>query len=356
MSPIYGIIAQDILAPGIPSVPLNTKFVIAGWDTYNSDPLILISDDGTSWSYRNPNIGSGIKLYGVAYKPSADRWVAVGDVGSAVVFYSDDKGDTWTQVDPGQGAGSRLFGICWTGTRFIAVGKYSSLPLVMVSADGVTWTTKTPAPNTAGQMNRCVGVSGLALAGGFASTTPRIMSSANDGDTWTSRTPASATSTTVQDFAIKTAGGTVMVAVARGAGSTATRVTSSTDGTTWTARTSDPANGIYWQGATWNGAVFCAVGSDLSTGSLPNVMTSSNGTTWTAKAAAPASDFFPNAIGSASDGAMVACGVDSASQDPRMMLSSNNGVAWTQVFPPSIEIEPGNPGALWMNLQHVAGA
>ncbi len=356
MNPIYGIVAQDILAPGIPSIPLNTKFVIVGWDTYNLDPLILISDDGTSWSYRNPNIGSGIKLYGIAHDPIGDRWVAVGDGGSAVVFYSDDKGDTWTQVDPGQGAGSRSFGICWTGTRFIAVGKYSSLPLVMVSTDGISWTAKTPAPNTAGQLMRCVGVSGLALAGGIGGTTPRIMSSANDGDTWTSRTPASATSTTVDDFAIKTAGGTVIAAVAEGAGSTATRVTSSTDGTTWTARTSDPANGIYWRGAVWNGSVFCAVGADSSTGSVPHVMTSSNGTTWTAKTPAPASDFFPISVGAASDGAMVACGDESGLQDPRMMLSSDNGVTWTQVFPPSIEIEPGNPGAFWMNLQHVAGA
>ncbi len=348
MSPIYGIIAQDNLVPAAPSLPPPaTKFVAVGWTIGPINPYIISSEDGVTWIERDPDPGSGNSLYGIAYDPGTDRWVACSD--GNTFYYSDDAAVTWTPVTPTFSGGSAsFFGICWTGTRFVSVGQYATLPAVAVSADGVTWTEKTSAPNTAGNWERCAGISGLAIAGGTNSgtTTPRIMSSADDGNTWTSRTPASAASTDVMDIAIKTAGGTIAAAVASGAGSTATRVTSSTDGTTWTARTSDPANGVYWNGVTWNDTVFCAIGVDISTGSIPKVMTSANGTSWTARTATPSSAFYPLGIGGAGDGSMVAVGVEDGFNDPRMMLSANDGVTWTQVFPPT---------TTFVNLRHVAG-
>lgn len=328
---IPGIIADDDPSDLGISAPPNTKFVAVGWNSSN-DAVIISSVDGSAWVDRAPDPGGNFRLSGVAYNDTADRWVAAGDA----FYYSDDAAVTWTRVTPTFSGGSyEIFGICWTGSRFIAVGKYASLPLVAVSTDGVSWTEKTPDPNTAGRLLRCAGVSGLAIAGGRngAATTARIMSSADDGDTWTSRTTNLGASTTVEDVAIKTSGGTAAVCVADGGGSV-TRIVSSSDGTTWTARTSDPATGIYWNGVVWNGSVFCAVGVDISTGSFPKVNTSPTGATWTARTATPSSDFYPLGVGTAGDGSIVAVGVEDGFADPRMMYSTNDGVTWTQVFPP----------------------
>ena len=344
--------------PGLPAV--NTKFMIVGWDNIDSDGLVLISDDGITWDYRNPNPEFFDNYYSVAHSPTLGdpvlgRWV-IGGV-SNLIPYSDDGGNTWTLNEILSPVQAQFYGMCWTGSQFIASGRGSTLPFVFTSPDGINWTQQTGDPTTAGTWARVAGSDSLDVAVGYAQAGGgRMMTSLNDGIAWTSRNHQQVG--VPEDAAVKETGGLIAVAVGDGGSSTGVHISSSTDGITWSGHSGAPLNGNYFNGVTWNGTKFCAVGSDISTSTLPKVMVSTDGVTWTQKTSAlAAGSFYPLAIASASDGVMVACGVDGSFNNPRIMYSTDNGETWTESYSAlDMEFEPGNPGPFWMNLQHIAGA
>jgi len=360
-------VTASVRGPSAVAAVLDTKFLIAGFDTWNNEALVLLSPDGVTWQYRCPSPGEFDTLYGAAYCPGLNRWIVVGwggNTNDGVIYYSDDNGSTWAggaSSFTGITGNTRYFGVCWTGTGFIAVGirQTTGLPVVVVSADGLSWTEKTSDPATAGQWFRVAGGTGLAVAAGqnAAASAPRVMTSADDGDTWTSRSVTTGFGNIPNDAAVKTAG-TKAITVGSGGSNSIKKIQSSPTGVTWTAQDSSPTTGIYWYGSCWSEFLskFFIVGSDINTGTIPKVNASADGDTWAAKTLTIAEEFFPLAVAAATaDGAIVACGVDPHFNDPRMAVSTDGGDNWTQVFPPAdLEFEPGNPGPFNMNLNHVA--
>jgi len=100
---------------------------------------------------------------------------------------------------------------------------------------------------------------------------------AADGITWTSRTPAAD-----NDWQSVTYGNGLFVAVSNNlVGNISNQVMTSPDGITWTARTSAANN--YWISVAYGNGLFVAVSV---TGTGNRVMTSPDGITWTIRTSA----------------------------------------------------------------------
>lgn len=177
-------------------------------------------------------------------------------------------------------------------------------------AQAETWETLTDAPDVA------VSDSGRSLIhnqGRFilvGSVAPNIMYSDNGGVNWTN---ASAPATGYRSVA---ANGDTVVAVGDNTGGH--RVAVSTDnGATW-ALTTTGVGTIVWNGVTFGGGLFVAVGDS---GGTSTVMTSVTGTTWTVRTALSGTW---NEVTYA-DGLFVAVGSFGANR----AMTSPDGITWT---------------------------
>lgn len=174
------------------------------------------------------------------------------------------------------------------------------------SADGITWTARTPAADI-GWMSIAYG-DGLWVAVAETGSGNRVMTSP-DGISWTGRTSAADDSWESVAY-----GDGLWVAVAdQGSGS---RVMTSEDGITWTART--PAAAFKtWRSVAYGNRLWVAVGESGA------VMTSPDGITWTARTAAVSNDWWSVAYGNSLWVAV------SRNGSGNKVMTSPDGIAWT---------------------------
>lgn len=93
------------------------------------------TDGGVSWSTVFSPGGSSMQS--LAWSPSLQRWIAVGNNGR--IFRSNDStGTTWTQMS--SPTGLDLYSVAWTGTQFVACG----VNVALCSLDGQVWFAMVP--------------------------------------------------------------------------------------------------------------------------------------------------------------------------------------------------------------------
>jgi len=332
---IPGIIAAQLL--GASTTPIESMFVAVGSDDGQSTPIIMASEDGLTWSQRTSIDAAAANAVLQSVASNGSRWVSVGYLsdpfGDPCILTSDDSGNTWVSQTPDPTTDAMLTSVCWTGTKFIAVGHDSGVdnPIVMNSTDGETWTARTSAGTTNILWHGVSGISGLAIAvgsDGTAENTPKIMTSADDGDTWTARTPA--TGTALRDVVCVTG-----KHIAAGfSGSTTSRIMSSAAGTTW-ANETGPSDYLFY-GIAHNGSLYVAVGSDFNSNMVPRIASSSNGSAWTGRTPDPTSDangIELQSVAAGPTGDFVAVGRDFNNFDTPFIMYSADGLTWSAQTP-----------------------
>jgi hypothetical protein len=210
----------------------------------------MTSPDGITWTERaTPENGA---YNGVAYGNGV--FVAMNTnigVSNHNLMTSSD-GVTWTAVTPP--AYNSWRGLTFADGKFVAVsagsGSYSQR--AMVSTDGTNWTLSTLiSPNNTpdNQWNSVVYGNGLFVAVSQTGTGNRVMTSAN-GTTWTSRTPAEDN----QWYDVTFGNGRFIAVANSGSGN---RVMTSTDGINWSIEI--PATDNNWRGVAYGDGRFVAV-------------------------------------------------------------------------------------------------
>jgi hypothetical protein len=191
---------------------------------------------------------------------------------------------------------------------YVAVGYDWNLGvgLVMTSADGIVWTSRTPSENS--DWYSVTYGNGLFVATADGNGTNRIMTS-SDGIAWTARTAPE-----LNPWDAITYGNGLFVAVST---SGTNRVMTSPDGITWTPHAAAEANP--WESITYGNGLFVAV---AYTGTN-RVMTSPDGITWTARSASVA-----NSWQSVTYGAGLFVAVAWSGTGDRVMTSPD-GINWT---------------------------
>lgn len=181
--------------------------------------------------------------------------------------YSDDDGATWTNATTPAGIGANWKSVAYSPSLnlFVAVGN----GIIMSSANGAAWTQRV---SPAAENWECVAWS-VSLAKFVALSTGGHAATSADGIAWTDHviTPTNFFRRMVWSPELA-----LFVAVANsGVGN---RVATSPDGTTWTSRAS--AADLDWRGLTWAPEIglFVAVAID---GSGNRIMTSTDGIIWT---------------------------------------------------------------------------
>lgn len=166
------------------------SFVAVGLSSNSTQPpQIARSTDGVTWYFVSANITTYNDLYGVASRGDGVL-VAVGNpynVNNAFICQSSSDGNVWGPV-VNTLPNATLGGVCYGEGKFVAVGNALSGaygPNVATSPDGLTWTHVDPG-GPLGYNLADVTYSptlGIYCACGGKSTAPLIMISA-DGLTW----------------------------------------------------------------------------------------------------------------------------------------------------------------------------
>jgi len=224
---------------------------------------------GASWTSGTPLGSPPQNLNGVAFNPTLNKLVAVGNAGT--IFAGDFN---YTNTDPPgvtawtpptsmpTGFVSDLTAVMAAGTQFIALGTDGS---ILTSADGNTWILSThPVPS--GGMN--------SIAFGSVSGAPIYVAVGNGGNIFTSPdlvTWTAAVSHTGNNlYNVSFPNGTFLATGANGT------LLTSTDASNWIPQTSNTPNAL--RGATYGtgsaGAYYVVVG-DSGT-----IVTSTDGTNW----------------------------------------------------------------------------
>jgi hypothetical protein len=240
-----------------------------------------LSDGISSWT-------SGLSLgpqdlNGVAYNPTLNRLVAVGNAGT--IFAGDFN---YTSTDPPgvtawtpptsipAGFVGDLSAVMFSGSQFIALGTDGS---ILTSADGNTWILSThpvPSGGTAGpRMN--------SIAFGIVSNATIYVAVGDGGNIFTSPdlvTWTAAASPTVNLYNVSFPNG---IFVATGASGT---LLTSTDASTWTPQISNTPKAL--RGTTYGtGSAAGASAQYVVVGDSGTIVTSPDGTTWSVITPAP---------------------------------------------------------------------
>jgi len=193
------------------------------------------SPDGANWT-RNAQITSlatgwagASGRYNSITSNGGGRLVAVGLGG--VNAYSNDHGATWAMSTDALISGYSWLSVCWTGTKFVAVGKGRC----GWSTDGITWTQSTNFNTLVGgssSLPNSVCWTGTKLiVVGADSTGAVLCATSPDGVTWTKQaglgTAIGSGATTVPQKVLWT--GTYAISVGMGG-----KYATSPDGITWT--------------------------------------------------------------------------------------------------------------------------
>jgi hypothetical protein len=212
---------------------------------------------------------------------TGSKWV-VGCKGGNI--YTSTDGSTWTLQTSGTASDITGLAVNGAGTLLVAVGT----TVILTSPDGVTWTSRSGAYASVGQINRVMWSSAASLwviqAQGSAGTGGGVIQTSPDGIAWTNRTTnltsAGANFTAYTLLTVITqvpfAAGTQLVAVAcTDAGAANGAIFTSPDGLTWTNRQAFVIATWAPQFIGWNGNACIALGG------LGRCATSFDGVTWT---------------------------------------------------------------------------
>ncbi len=287
-----GIVGQKVRWNG-------AKAVATGGTSVNgTDTLVLNSTNGATWvgqtlgtGYEgNPNLHGA----GIAWSSALGLWVTAwffpnGPPVTIPGILSSPDGATWT------GHSSDLNGIngfnntggtdvLWDGSQFVAVGSQVSTGFVNLSTDGLTWThtlvTFNGGPGTgiANQPLNTVEWDGAALyVTPVQSSGSNRIWHANNGQTWVNRDNAYML---VNSNRLRY-GGAQWVGVGIGFDPMSGifwAINTSPDGTTWTPQAS-PWDHETAMDLAWNGSQWVLVGASGASGKV--VMTSPDAVTWT---------------------------------------------------------------------------
>lgn len=264
----------------------GSVFVAVGGDKSDDHGIILSSPDGITWTWRY----GGSILWNVSWIGS--RFVAVG---AGTIVVSTD-GVTWTHargdmVYLEQAERTELTAAAWSGSRFIAVGSeyaapptdWSSTAAIWTSSNGLDWEPQQSGEFVADLQDVTWGAGKFVAVGNDWSDdwmiqTPVILTSA-DGLTWTDRSPDLDGSLYSVTYA-----GNRFVALGDGA------ILTSSDGITWTSRLSesDEDLSIYpFSNPAWSGTRFAVLATYLPEDAQEGgdycdaVLTSTDAATWT---------------------------------------------------------------------------
>lgn len=123
----------------------NGLWVAVGTDQASSPyggTTIVSSTDGTNWV---PAVSGGFVQFGtgIDYSPEQNRWVATGETSPSILVSAD--GVNWSSAGV-TGAPAGAANVTWTGTRWVVV---TNLPnTILWSLDGYTWVPATGAVPT----------------------------------------------------------------------------------------------------------------------------------------------------------------------------------------------------------------
>jgi hypothetical protein len=213
---------------------------------------------GSFWIQR-PSIGRN----GASVAYGNRTFVFVADSGSQRTGYSTNGGYSWTYVNSAA-EGNAWYSVTFGDGKFVAVANSGTSVRAMYSINnGQSWTLCTvPAGVSTAAWTSVAYGNGTFVA---VSSNGFVMSSA-DGITWTQRTP----STTSIAWQAVTYGNGVFVAVASAGG---TRIMTSPDGVTWTSRSGSTTQN--WTGIAYGAGYFVAAAFNSSA-----IMRSVDGITW----------------------------------------------------------------------------
>jgi hypothetical protein len=224
----------------------GSRFVAVG-----TGGTVVTSPEGTTWtSVTSGSTGSSGKL---AF--GNGRYATAGLSG----LYHSANLTSWSTV---AGATNQMFGVIYANNRFVAANNALSLGLY-VSTDGSAWTRVTPTSLPSQNVQGLAGGGGnfVVTTGGFGGT-PKIWSSA-DGSTWTDRTPATFT---VAPESLAYGNGRFVLL-------TSSTIWTSPDGIAWTSTAYSPGT---MSRVMFVGSKFITRGSPFAT-----YKSSSDGLTWT---------------------------------------------------------------------------
>jgi photosystem II stability/assembly factor-like uncharacterized protein len=228
------------------------------WIAVGATGTIQTSPDGITWTSRTPDSSFAGTFNGIAYNGS-DLWCAVGASGT---IQTSPDGITWTSRTPDSGFGSTFNEIAHNGSDlWVVVGAIGQL---QTSPDGITWTTRTAGGTFSGIAHNGSDLWCAVGAGGTIQTSP-------GGITWTTRTSGTAS----QLQGVVHNGSDLWCAV----GASGTIITSP-DGITWSAQTAGSSYSGFFNGVTYSGFTWAAVGSagEIQTSLDNKTITMNNGT------------------------------------------------------------------------------
>ena len=237
-------------------------------------------------------------------------------------------GFTWNSVTNAAMGSVGKFAI-WTGTRFICGGQGAA----GWSADGVTWTTSTPATFTSAN-GACWNGSRVVMVGTTGGTVSMVYSD-NAGTSWSNCTGTMLPTTNGVCW-----NGSRFVAVGNVSGGNT--IVYSDNGIAWTAATA--SNTIFSTrgvAVCWNGSIFVATGEGTNA-----IATSPDGINWTGRGS-------PTAPGLAVcwNGSVFVAGGQSAQR----IVYSSNGIDWTHSTSGTAAFNSSVASICWDGTKFVAG-
>lgn len=244
------------------------RVLVAGRDTTDNSPVVMTSEDLSTWTEVDPWPGaraSNVSVAGDAYFVATAASFEVDNYA-----YSFD-GDDWTLNT----ATPLVTNVTWNGSAFFTSQSNAAQVWTSPTAGG-SWTGLGTTGTLGTIRNLAYGAGAIVGCLTSASGDP-IFYSTNGGSSWSTHAPASGNTTDVYDV---TYGGGRFVAVRpRADGSSSDNVLTSTNGTSWSV-VNIGTNDLFFFRVAYGNGIYVAVGN-TNIGLNIRTMSSSDAATWT---------------------------------------------------------------------------